>query len=349
MRPAPPEQSPQKCADAIFSGDRVELARAITLIESTRDQDRFFADEVLRLCIAKGRSSLRIGLTGSPGVGKSSLIEVLGQFLINKHKRRVAVLAVDPSGVRSGGSILGDKTRMPGLAVNRNAFIRPTPAAGNIAGVAFRTREAVLLCEAAGYDTILIETVGIGQSQLAVHSMVDFLILLVLANAGDMLQGIKRGIMEVADLIVVNKADGNNVEQSKTALAQYKAALDLHQRKASDWQPRVLSTSALQEGTGIAELWQSVEDYAAAVKTNGYFDKNRKRQMTAWLSERLEEKLSSLLHNVSLQIQANHEYQDLQTNLEQGKIGPQVLINYLMRECANHFLTEVKPKSPSQS
>ncbi len=324
---------PQKYVQAICSGDRGALARAITLIESTRLQDRDFADEVLRLCLAQAKPSVRVGFTGSPGVGKSTLIETLGKFLIHECKRRVAVLAIDPSGVQSGGSILGDKTRMPSLSISPDAFIRPTPAAGNIRGVAFRTREVIILCEAAGYDTILIETVGVGQSQLGVHAVIDFFVLLALAGAGDVLQGIKRGIMEVADLIVITKAEGENRKLAETAAYQCKAALDLHQKKESNWQPRVLVTSALNKGIGIPELWQNVEDYVAISKQSGYFNNNRKRQVSAWLKERLEEKFAFLLENVCGQMDSDSQYQKLENDLMEGKIGPGVLINYLMQRC----------------
>ena len=239
--------------------------------------------------------SLRIGITGSPGVGKSTFIESIGNYAI-KQGKKLAVLTVDPSSSKSKGSILGDKTRMETLANNKNAFIRPSPSAGMFGGVARKTREMILLCEAAGYDTIFVETVGVGQSETEVHSMVDFFLLLLLAGAGDELQGIKRGIVEMADLLVINKTDINDKKQVRKSRLEYKSALRLYPDTESGWKPTVVGASALKK-EGIDEIWNLTEKYFSTVKENGYFIKNRNQQAKHWMIEAINYRLKDDFYN----------------------------------------------------
>jgi len=273
--------------DGILGGDRALLAQAITLIESSRAADREMADQVIEQCLRAGGNSLRVGITGVPGAGKSSVIEALGNYLIAECEQKVAVLAIDPSSERTGGSILGDKTRMPTLAASDMAFIRPSPSRGSHGGVAQRTREAMLLCEAAGYRNIIVETIGVGQSETAVHNMVDFFLLITLAGAGDDLQGIKRGVMELADVVAINKADGDNVAAAERAVAEANHALHFLSGSPSAWTPRALACSALT-GRGISEIWRTVMEHAALTRTNGWFDVNRREQRLCWMRETLE-------------------------------------------------------------
>ena len=270
--------------DGILRSDRIVLAQAITLIESSRDADRQLAERIVEGCLPYSGNSIRVGITGVPGAGKSSVIEVLGSFLINEYRQKVAVLAIDPSSRISGGSILGDKTRMSSLASSDMAFIRPSPSRGSLGGVAQRTREAMLLCEAAGYQSILVETVGVGQSETAVHDMVDFFLLITLAGAGDELQGMKRGVMELADLVAVNKADGTNLRAAERARAEAQNALHYFPSSESGWTPRALTCSA-QTGLGIAELWNCVLEYTAMTKANGWFGLSRRGQTQKWMHE----------------------------------------------------------------
>lgn len=264
----------------IHQGDKASLARAITLVESTNPSHFQKAEELINACLQKTTNSIRIGITGVPGVGKSTFIEVLGKHLTQLGKK-VAVLAVDPSSSFTKGSILGDKTRMENLAKDSNAFIRPSPASDSLGGVTRKTRETIILCEAAGYDVILVETVGVGQSETAVHSMVDFFLLLKLAGAGDELQGIKRGIMEMADLVVINKADGNNLKNVNLAKTEFNRALHLYPPKENKWIPKVLSCSAI-ENKGISEIWQVILSFIELTKENSHFDKNRATQNRNW-------------------------------------------------------------------
>lgn len=282
----------------ILSGDIALLSKAVTLVESSRPEHQRIAQEIIVQCLPSSGESIRIGITGVPGVGKSTFIEVLGTY-ITKRGGKLAVLAIDPSSERTKGSILGDKTRMEELSVDKNAYIRPSPSAGSLGGVARKTRETIILCEAAGFNHIFIETVGVGQSETAVHSMSDFFLLLMLAGAGDELQGIKRGIMEMADLIAINKADGNNTEKAQLAKRQYKNALHLFPRKESGWIPEVLTCSALTQ-TGISDVWDKIELYKKQITDNGYFNGNRKAQASFWLHETIEEnfKRSFYLHPV---------------------------------------------------
>ncbi len=281
--------------EGILAGDRGILSRAITLIESALPAHYEKAQEIIEKCIPYSGRSFRIGITGVPGVGKSTFIEAFGMHLISAgHK--IAVLAVDPSSEITKGSILGDKTRMETLSVNDNAFIRPSPSAGSLGGVARKTREIIILCEAAGFDRILVETVGVGQSETAVHSMVDFFLLLMLAGAGDELQGIKRGIMEMCDGMVINKADGDNVINAQRARVQYQNALHLFPPPSSGWLPQVEVASALHK-SGIDKVLQIIESYALLTRDNGYFDKNRLSQQKYHMYETIQQILSEKFHH----------------------------------------------------
>ncbi|MCJ8165182.1 methylmalonyl Co-A mutase-associated GTPase MeaB [Pontibacter sp. E15-1] len=274
----------------ILAGDRVMLSRAITLVESRLASDQDLAQEVIDAVLPHSGNSLRIGITGVPGVGKSTFIEAFGLYLIREQRQKLAVLAIDPTSQRSGGSILGDKTRMDALSTNPDAYIRPSPAGKSLGGVARSTRESIILCEAAGFDTIFVETVGVGQSETAVHAMVDFFLLLMLAGAGDELQGIKRGIMEMSDAIAITKADGTNVQKAKTARAEYRNALHLYPRAASGWLPQVSTCSALQP-SGLDTIWKTVTEYLSLTKGNGYFEQKRRDQNLQWLHEAIRQGL----------------------------------------------------------
>ncbi len=285
----------QDYVDGIKSGNRTILSRAITLIESTKSNHQDLAQEIIEQCLPETGDSIRIGITGVPGVGKSTFIESMGNYITAKN-RKLAVLAIDPSSTKTRGSILGDKTRMETLANNPDAFIRPSPTAGSLGGVARKTRETIYLCEAAGYDTIFIETVGVGQSETAVHSMVDFFLLLMLAGAGDELQGIKRGIMEMADTIAINKSDDSPKKNVQQAVREYKNALHLYPPSESGWEPKVTTCSAL-EGKGIEELWELVLNYISSTKENGYFEKQRNRQAKHWMYETINNRLQDAFYN----------------------------------------------------
>lgn len=276
--------------DGILNGERTILARAITLIESSREADRMLAEQIVEECLPHSGKSIRVGITGVPGAGKSSVIEVLGSYLINSRGQKVAVLAIDPSSRLSGGSILGDKTRMSSLSASDMAFVRPSPSRGTLGGVAQRTRETMLLCEAAGYGNILVETVGVGQSETAVHDMVDFFMLIAIAGAGDELQGMKRGVMELASVVAINKADGSNVRAAEKARSEAQNALHYLPAPASGWMPRALTCSALT-GKGIAELWECVTEYVASAKANGWFALARRNQTQTWMHEIIQESL----------------------------------------------------------
>ncbi len=273
--------------DGILAGDRTILAQAITLIESSRPADRDLADQIVDHCLRASGNSLRVGITGVPGAGKSCLIEALGNYVIDEYGQKVAVLAVDPSSERTGGSILGDKTRMATLAASEMAFIRPSPSRGSHGGVAQHTREAMLLCEAAGYRNIIVETVGVGQSETAVHNMADFFLLVTIPGAGDELQGIKRGVMELADLVAINKADGENAAAAERAVAESNNALHFLPCSTSGWAARAMACSALR-GRGIAEIWKAVLEQTSITKANGWFELNRREQRRRWMHEMLE-------------------------------------------------------------
>ncbi len=280
--------------EGILQGNRVVLSQAITLIESTRAEHQVLAQQIIEQCLPHAGKSIRIGITGSPGVGKSTFIEAFGTK-ITEGGNQVAVLAIDPSSQMSHGSILGDKTRMFHLSTNEKAFIRPSPAGDSLGGVARKTRESIVLCEAAGFDIIIVETVGVGQSETAVHSMTDFFLLLLLPNAGDELQGIKRGIVEMADLIAVNKADGEAEKMAKQAKSYYKNALHLLPIKESQWTPQAVTCSALS-GLGIADIWHLINDYQRFTKENNFFYTNRKAQAHYWLTESIESALRNLFY-----------------------------------------------------
>lgn len=283
------QRSLEEYVEGILQGDRVVLSQAITLIESLNPNHQALGQSIIEKCLVHANQSIRLGITGTPGVGKSTFIESFGQEIISKgHK--VAVLAIDPSSQLSKGSILGDKTRMLHLSQEENAFIRPSPAGNSLGGVARKTRETIVLCEAAGFDTIIIETVGVGQSEIAVHSMVDFFLLLLLPGAGDELQGIKRGIVEMADLIAVNKADEERLMLAKQAKTAYQNALKLFPPKESNWLPQAMICSALSK-MGVAEIWQYITDYQFFIKENGYFEKHRQAQSAYWLKETINERL----------------------------------------------------------
>jgi LAO/AO transport system kinase len=279
----------QQYVDGILDGDITILSQAVTLVESSKPNHQEIAQDIIVKCLPFSGNSVRIGITGVPGVGKSTFIEALGKY-ITSQGNKLAVLAIDPSSERTKGSILGDKTRMEDLSTDPNAYIRPSPAAGSLGGVARKTRETIILCEAAGFNHIFIETVGVGQSETVVHSMVDFFLLLMLAGAGDELQGIKRGIMEMADAITINKADGNNIEKAGLARIQYQNALHLFPATESGWKPKVLTCSAYLK-TGISEIWDAIDEYLGFVKNSGYFQHRRNEQSKFWMYETINEHL----------------------------------------------------------
>lgn len=303
--------------EGILKGDTTLLARAITLVESTHSDHLQKSYEIIENCLTSASKSIRIGITGVPGVGKSTFIESFGTAITTQGKK-VAVLAVDPTSTLSKGSILGDKTRMPMLANDKNAFIRPSPSGDSLGGVARKTRESTILCEAAGFEVILIETVGVGQSETAVHSMVDFFLLLKLAGAGDELQGIKRGIMEMADAVVINKADGANLKRALRAKTDFERALHLYPPKENGWVPKVLTCSAI-ENQGITEILEIVDSYMAWTKGNSSFTKNRQSQNKYWFLQTVEDLITqSFYQNPSMSNRLN----DLTQQVELNKVSP---------------------------
>lgn len=302
---------------AVLAGNKASLARAITLVESTNKAHWNTANELIEKCLEKSTKTIRVGITGVPGVGKSTFIETLGKNL-TASGNKVAVLAVDPTSSKNKGSILGDKTRMAELSVDVNAFIRPSPSGNSLGGVARKTREAIILCEAAGYNIILVETVGVGQSETAVHSMVDFFLLLKLAGAGDELQGIKRGIIEMADAIVINKADGTNLKRTKNAEVEFKRALQLYPPKDNGWIPTVSSCSALHN-SGVRETWDIVLDYINGAKKDGSLKEKRNSQNENWLLQTIDEHLKSSFYN-DPKIQT--KLQEVRTLVVSNKISP---------------------------
>lgn len=314
--------------EGILQGNITLLSQAVTLVESTKPEHQSIAQEVIEKCLPYSGSSVRIGISGVPGAGKSTSIDAFGLHVLEKGGK-LAVLAIDPSSERSKGSILGDKTRMEKLSVHPKSFIRPSPSAGSLGGVARKTRETIILCEAAGYDKIFVETVGVGQSETAVHSMVDFFLLIQLAGTGDELQGIKRGIMEMADGIVINKADGNNLEKAQLAATHFRNALHLFPTPESGWAPQVLTYSGFY-GLGIKEIWDMIDEYMKFVKENGYFQYRRNEQAKYWMYESINEQLrNSFYNNPSIVSQLIQKEQDVLTgNLTSFTAAHQLLELY---------------------
>lgn len=309
--------SAQEYIQGILAGDRVILSRAITIIESNLESDKLLAKQIVQEILPQAGNSIRIGITGVPGVGKSTFIEAFGKYLITQGKK-VAILSIDPSSQRSKGSILGDKTRMEELANLNDAYIRPSASGDTLGGVANKTGETMLLCEAAGYDVVLIETVGVGQSETAVHGMTDFFLLLMLSGAGDELQGIKKGIMEMADMVVINKADGDNVRMSEMARIQYQNALHIFPQSESGWSP-VVSTASAIKNMGISNVWDEITKFKKLVESNGYFLKNRNHQQIQWMYNNINEELKQLFYgskNISTKLKV------LEQHIVNSKISP---------------------------
>ena len=314
---AKPQQSVDGIAAAIRGGDRVALGRAITLIESTRPEDQVRARELLKTLLADTGKAIRIGISGVPGAGKSTLIDQFGLNLIEAgHK--VAVLAVDPTSSRTGGSILGDKTRMGRLASEKNAFIRPSPAGTSLGGVTKTTRETIAIAEAAGFDVVLVETVGVGQSETAVSNMVDVFVVVAIPGAGDELQGIKRGLLELADIIAVNKADGDNVERANRAATEYRAALHILASGNTAWQPAVLTMSA-RDNAGLDTLWEKIGECRRALAEAGVLDDRRAEQAATWMREIFEQRLLAAFKGGR---RAAREYQDIEAQVREGTMSP---------------------------
>jgi len=299
------------------AGHRAALARAITLIESRRSDHQAAGRELVQALLPETGHAIRVGITGSPGVGKSTTIDALGMFLI-EGGHKVAVLAVDPSSARSGGSILGDKTRMARLSASDSAYIRPSPASGTLGGVAAKTREAMLLCEAAGFDVILVETVGIGQSETAVCDMTDFFLALMLPGAGDELQGIKKGLVELADMIAINKADGDNIKRANHAAADYRSALHILTPRSEHWHPPVATYSALT-GQGIVELWQNILDHRTAMNASGDFAARRREQQVKWMWSMLEQRM---LARLRADASVRAKVKKIEADVADGRVAP---------------------------
>lgn len=312
-------------AAGIKSGDRAVLARAITLVESQKASHQALAKHLLQLVLPDAGQAVRLGMTGVPGVGKSTTIDQLGMNLIaDGHK--VAVLAVDPTSKRTGGSILGDKTRMTGLAQERDAFIRPSPTAGTLGGVTRKTRETMVLCEAAGFDVVIVETVGVGQSEVAVSDMVDFFLVLLLAGGGDDLQGIKKGIIEIADMIAINKADGDNVTRAERAASEYQGALSIFTPKDATWFPPVITISG-QENTGLDTLWGHVMAHRDKLTKNGEFDARRQAQAVSWMQDMLSDQLMARLKSDP---RIAKRLPDIEAQVRSGTLLPTLAVDEIM-------------------
>ncbi len=317
--------------EGILAGNITILSQAITLIESANVDHYAQAQEIIEACLPYSGNSIRIGITGVPGAGKSSFIEATGG-MVTSLRHKLAVLAIDPSSERSGGSILGDKTRMESISASDKVFIRPSPSAGSLGGVARKSRETIVLCEAAGFDVIFIETVGVGQSETAVHSMVDMFMMLQISGAGDELQGIKRGIMEMADMMVITKADGENVMKANLAKTQYTGALHLFPMPESEWRPQVFTCSSLEK-TGLEEVWKGVEEYIEHTKRNGYFLHNRQRQLKYWMYESINETLHKSFYN-NEEVEAalpEYEKQVLESKISSFIAAKELLDKYFNR------------------
>jgi LAO/AO transport system kinase len=318
-------QNAEYFINGIIAKDISVLSRAITLVESTKEEHQKIAESVIDAVIERTGKSFRLGITGVPGVGKSTFIESFGLELAN-HGTRVAILAIDPSSQKSKGSILGDKTRMEKLSVHQNVFIRPSPSSGTLGGVAQKTFESILLCEAAGYNFIIVETVGVGQSEIAISQMTDFFLLLMLAGAGDELQGIKRGIMEMADAVVITKADGNNMQKARNARTEFAHALHFFPPTESGWIPKVETCSALNN-EGINNVIRIIEEYKLMTKHSGYFRKKRRDQLKDWMHHSISEKLKERFYNDP---EIKNELQKIEGQLSSGKINPYKLASDLL-------------------
>src|SRR5690554_1762120 len=324
------QPSAQELIDSIISGNKTALSRAITLVESTNPEHSEKASQVINGCLPYANNSIRIGITGVPGVGKSTFIEAFGKHLTAIGKK-VAVLAIDPSSTISHGSILGDKTRMEELVKDENAYIRPSASGDTLGGVARKTRETVILCEACGFDVIIIETVGVGQSETAVHSMVDFFLLLKLSGAGDELQGIKRGIMEMADAIVINKADGDNIKKAKAAKTEFNRALHLFPPKKSGWTPKVTTCSSYTR-EGIDEVYTIIEKYFELTLQNDYFQDKRKEQNQYWFIQTIESELKNRFYSNE---QNKIKLEKYRKQVEQNEISPFTAAQLLFEDDCN--------------
>ena len=316
----------KKVISGLLNGNIVSLSKAITIVESDNAKDISNSNKIISSCLKNRTNSIRIGITGVPGVGKSTFIEAFGNQL-TEQGYKVAILAIDPTSTVSRGSIMGDKTRMNTLVNNKNAFIRPSPASSHYGGVAKKTRESIILCEAAGYNIIIVETVGVGQNEISVSEMVDIFLLLKLSGAGDELQGIKRGIIEMADAIIINKADGDNIEKSNKAMAEFSMALKLYPIKKSKWVPKVLTCSSINN-SGIEPIWKLVLKYISNTKENKFFYENRKRQNKYWLLQTINDKLQSdFFSNDKIKKELENQY----SLLDQNKTTPFAAADVLLK------------------
>jgi LAO/AO transport system kinase len=321
--------SADQFVEGILSGDKVHLSKALSLVESSRDSDLSLKLSVLEGIFHKSGNAIRIGITGAPGVGKSTFIEALGSLLLSRGLK-LAVLTIDPTSQRSHGSILGDKTRMAQLSKSENAFIRPSAAGRNLGGVAHHTRESILICEAAGFEVVIVETVGVGQSEIEVRKMVDFFLLLLIPGAGDELQGIKKGIVEIADCLAINKADGENLSKARQAQATYQNALHFLTPVNSKWEPKVFTCSAL-ENQGLEQIWSNVESYLEQMKANGNLEQQRAQQRISWMEDCIRQAISRQLR---LSEEQAGGFEQLKNEVEAGKILPNTAAELVMQKLA---------------